>query len=316
MTLKWGRDLKAESGMKRLNIEWTVETVRLADIDIELSMERQARIGKKINDDWVLDYAQSMSDGAEFPMCILQRLKGGRFFIWSGNHRTGSARFLNELEYPAYIAKITDQRMMDILPRIVNTWEGHRESREAVLEHAKYVVERHGLEAEKVAKMFGLNVNHLWVVMRAGAIEERLEQVGVKKGIFSKTTVLKLGTITNNNALKATAKLLKDENLAGTRAEQVIDDVKRGSTETQMLAEVSKWRKVYDDRKPKNGAARLPIERKNRSRFIDGLSRLERFLDGIKTATQLQLDEADVKIVAASWDKIERRINALMKEGK
>jgi hypothetical protein len=76
MAVKWTRDPRAESGMKRLGVEWSVETVRIADIDVELSMDRQARIGKKINEDWVIDYAQAMADGAEFPYIILQKING------------------------------------------------------------------------------------------------------------------------------------------------------------------------------------------------------------------------------------------------
>lgn len=312
MAIKWGRDLKAESHLRRLGIEFSVETVRLAEIDTELSMERQARIGKKINDDWVLEFGQAMLDGAEFPMCILQKIKGGRYFIWSGNHRTNAAKLIGELEYPAYIVKVTDLRMQDILPRVVNTWEGHRESREAVLEHAKYAVERHGIEPEEAARMFGLKIDWLWLALRAGKIEKQLNDAGVKTAGFAKSIILKLGTIGNANAMKAAAKLIKDEGLAGARADQIVDDVRKHSTEAQQIAEVSRWRKLFDERKPTNT---VPIRRKNRSRIVDMLTRLEKFLSGIKKASQLQLDDTDVKIVASAWNQVERKMNALMTEG-
>lgn len=318
MAVKLGRDPRAESGMKRLHIEWSVETVRIADIDVELSMDRQARIGKKINEDWVLDYAQSMSEGAEFPMPILQKIKGGRYFIWSGNHRINSIKLLNELELAAYVVKVTDQRMQDILPRVVNTWEGHRESRDAVLEHARYVVERHGLSTEEVARMFGLRVDQLSVVMRTGNVAAKIAECGLKVDL-PKSTLIKLAPIDNSNVLKATVKLIKEESLAGDKAYQLIEDVKRASTESTALAEVAKWRKIINDRKPpkveRNGSP-PPMKRQNRGRFVDLLTRLEKFLDGIKTCTQLQLDDADVKIVAQAWDKVERKVNALMMEGR
>lgn len=314
-TGKWAKDPRAESGMKRMGIEWTVERVRLCDIDIEQSLDKQARIDKKINEEWVLDYAQARLDGAEFPMVILQKIKQGRFFVWSGNHRVGTCSILNELELDAYVVKVHDQRMQDILPRVVNTWEGHRESRTNVLEHVKYVVERHGLRVEEVAKMFSLKPEQVWVALRQDTAEKRLQNVGFKATEFPKTTALRLNSISNDNAMKAAAKLLKDEKIVGDRANQIIDDVKRQSTEHQQMQEVLRWRKLVEVHKPQNGSTKTPVTRQNRSRLIDTLTRFNKFISGVKSATQLQLDDTDAKLAVKLWHEIETQMNKLMTKG-
>ena len=74
-----------------------------------------------------------------------------------------------------------------------------------------------------------------------------------------------------------------------------------------------------DDRKPKastaGGNKPPPITRGNRSKLIDHLTRIEKFLAGITKASQLQLDDADAQIVVVSWNKVERKRNQLMTEG-
>lgn len=319
--MKWTKDPQAEGKMKQLGIAWTVctEGVPTADINMELSLHNQARIGKKVNDDWVLEMAQAAQDGSEFPMPVYQKMKGGHF-IWSGIHRTNMATLIGELKVPCYLVNIVDDRMRDIFPRVINTVHGHGESREHVLEHAKYLVEKHGLDTSEVAKMCGLKTEWLWQAVRSGAVANTLNGLGIKGADFPKSILIWMSPLTaNSNVLKATAKLLRDEDLAGDRAKQVIDDVKKFSTERQQLDEVSRWKKIMDDRKPKASSAggnkAPPLTRGNRSKLIDHLTRLEKFLTGITKASQLQLDDADAKIVIASWDKVERKMNALMTEG-
>lgn len=314
--MRWVRDLPAESKMKQLGIAWTIdaEGPPTADINFEVSLNNQARIGKRVNDDWVTEIGIAMLDGAEMPMPILEKMKSG-WFIWGGIHRTSAAKGIGELHVPCYLVKITDDRMRDIFPRVLNTVHGHGESREHVLEHAKYLVEKHGFSTKEVSKFCGIKEEWLVVAVRAGGVAVQLDGLGVKAKDFPKTTLIALSPLgVNANVLKATAKLLREEDLAGDRAKQVIDDVKRYNTERQQLDEVSRWRKLLDDRKPKMASA-PKIERANRSKLIDHLTRLEKFLSGITKASQLQLDDADAKIAAASWDKIETRMNALMTEG-
>lgn len=314
--MKWARDPKAEFGLKQLGIDYDVATVRLCNINVELSMERQARIGKKLNDDWVLEFAQQMENGAEFPMPILQLMKKDNYFIFSGNHRTNAAKLKGESEISAYIVKVTDQRLLDILPRVVNTWEGHRESRDSVLEHARYVVETHGYTVEQSCNMFGLQPQWLWQVIRANGVQRAIEETGIRGVILPKTALIKLAPLADNkNVLKATVKLFKDHSVAptGPQAVQILDDVKKGDTEAKQLAEVNKWNKLFESQKTKTAPAPTLV-RQQRTTFLRNLTNLDKFLQGVSQVSQLQLDPSDHKIVDQSWDRILQKMVALLPE--
>lgn len=314
--VKWARDPRAESGMKRLGIEYDIQDVPLYAINIEMSMERQARIGKKINDDWVLEYAQAMQDGAEFPMPILQLMKKENFHIWSGNHRINAAQVVGVDRVSAYVVKVTDLRMQDILPRVVNTWEGRRESREAVLEHARHICEKHALSPEEVAKMFGLQVQWLYTTIRANNVARQVEETGVKIDLPKNALILLSPLTDNKNVLRGVVKLFKDNTLppSGADAKQIIEDVKKGNTERQRMAEVDRWGKLLEARKEKPATRDRPYRLGKRTAFVGMLTRMDKFLSGIEQASQLQLDDTDVKIVAGSWQKIFTKMDKLLND--
>ena len=314
--MNWTRDLPGESKMKQLGVEWSVnkDGIPIAEINWELSLAHQARIGKKVNEDWVTEMANAALAGNEFPMIIVQKEKG-YYIIHSGIHRASMARSLGELVLPCYMVRITDERILDVFPRAINTANGHPEGREATIEHAKYIIERHGYPTESVAKWLGLKPDWIVTALRAGQVENRLAEIGIKT-VFPKTTLIALSPLAgNNNVLKAVVKLLKDKDLAGDRAKQVIDDTKRGQTERAQIAEIDRWRKMLEEREPKPAktAGAPNAVRQNRGKFFDMLTRLERFLEHVQNPGQLQLDDSDAAIAAQSWQKIESKMNSLMK---
>lgn len=315
--MNWTRNLPEEGKMKQLGIEWTIckEGVPLEEINWKLSLERQARAGKEVNDDWVIKMAEDSKNGAEFPMPILQREKG-QYIIYSGIHRCSMANLRDETEVPCYLVKITDDRLIDIFPRAINTTNGQPESRESVITHAKYIVEKHGYPVDQVAKWMGLRPEWLSVEVRAGKVENKLNEIGLKVSL-PKTTLVALSPLSgNSNVLKAVVKLIKARDLAGDRAKQVIDDAKKGQTEASQMAEIARWSKILEDTEVKkvsvNGKA--PTERRqNRGVFIGLVTRLERFLEKIQTCSQLQLDDTDATIAAKSWERIEKKMESFLK---
>lgn len=316
--MRWTRDLPGEGKMKQLGIEWTVcnDGIPRHEINMEMSLNAQARIGKKVNEDWVLQMALSAQEGNEFPMPIMQRIRKACYMIHSGVHRVSMADVLNETKIPCYLVNVTDTRMLDILPRVINTVNGHPEEREAVLVHARYLAERHGFTAEQVAKWTGLSAPMVSTHLRAGEVERKLAEHGIKADL-PKSTLIHLSPLkANAPVLKAVVKLLKDEDLAGDRAKAVIDDAKRPDTEKAQLAEVERWRKVLEGAKPKPSAnGKALMKRRNRGRFIYLLTDLERFLDNISQASQLQLDDQDSLVAVKSWVKIQAKMDNLIGEG-
>ena len=75
--MKWVKDAKVEHLLRSLGIKFETATVKIEDIDRALSADKQVRLGKKLNDEWIIQYAQAMTDGSAFPMVVLNKLRKG-----------------------------------------------------------------------------------------------------------------------------------------------------------------------------------------------------------------------------------------------
>lgn len=314
----WVKDLKAEHGMRQLGIKFTVEKgILIADIDQELSHERQARIDKKLDESRALKVGEHWQNGGALPMPILQRIgHGKRLFIWSGNHRIAGVDFTSDREIDAYLVEVHDLRMEDLLPRVVNTWEGKREDSEAELTHAIYMVEKHAMDVAEIAKQFQIKYGTLVAALSASCVANDLKELGIKDNL-PRTARVKLAPLAGNkNVLGATVRLLTANKVSvtGDKGMQILDDVKKGRTEAQQMAEIGKWEKIFEQvKKVEKGASVAPkIKAGNRTRFINKLADLRKMLEKINLATQLQLDDESAQIAAGHWSVISVKMTKLM----
>lgn len=314
--MKWVRDPKVESHLKNdLGVEFKVELgVKIDWIDLKESLERQVRVGEKLDDNLVLEYAEAQNAGADFPMPILNRLPNQRlFWIWSGNHRIAAANLRGEKEIDAYVLQVTDPRMMDLIPRVVNTWEGKRTTREEMLIHAAWLIETHSWDTKDVAKKMSLRPDHITAYMRTQRVATQIRDEGVNADGFSKTLLLRMAPIADNrNVLRELSKCLKKNDCEFNEAEQIITDVKGGNTEHERLEIIRGWNKTFADREEKH---KLPIKTSQRSRFLSLLGNMRNLLLNSRRFTELQLSPADYENVFQQWKDCEDSMRRLMKEG-
>lgn len=312
--MKWCKDPKIEHYLRSLGIKFETATVSISDIDRLLSAEKQVRLGKKINDEWVLQYAAAGETGSVFPMVVLNKLKKG-YFIWSGNHRIGAADLQGDTTVDAYIVDVNDPRISDIIPRTINALEAQGVmNKDEKLVHAKYLVDQHSMDPKDAARLMSIKYEWLNVYLRTQQVAEKINQTGVSSTGFSKTVLNKLATIANNtNVLRETTRLLNREKVVGREAEQVIDDVKRGDTEMQQLKEIAKWEEMLKARKEKS-KVKLTYEQKVRSTFLSYLQRLEKLTRGLNTREKLQLvDEADYKLAKDLYKNFIETVGKILK---
>jgi uncharacterized DUF497 family protein len=297
--MKWVKDPKIEANLRALGIQFDTEQVLLNNIDREESMRRQVRLQGRLVDEWVLEMAEAMEKPeAAFPMPILQKWRKGVYFIWSGNHRIGAAELVNLETVDAYVITITDPRMMDILPRVVNSWEGHGLSRDERIINARFLIEKHGITAADAAKMFGLKAEAIWVSKRIDEAKTRIHAHGIDTKTFSKSLLSKFATLNNDNVISAAARIINDHEVKGLEAMNIIDDIRSKNTELQQLAEVARWEKVFIDRKNPKNTPKLPYRQTKRSTFLGLLTRMDKFLQDHKTLTQAQIvDIEDISVV-------------------
>lgn len=316
--MKWVKDQKVEHGLRKLNIRFETRQVLVKQIDLEESARRQVRAGKKIRDDWVLTYAEHMKAGDAFPMPILNEVGKERYFIWSGNHRVHAAILCDETIIDAYVVKVFDARIEDILPRIVNAWEalGTMTKEERYL-NAKYFVDHHSMMPADACKMLGLNYATFSQFLRGESISEELRSAGVNgSGKLSMTIRKSMGVLADNKkVLKETAEFLIRNNIVGDEAMQVIRDVKQGENELQKMAVLARWDQILTKREAKPSTAvlyRTPI----RDKAIKTFSSLAKLLEEYDDLERLQLvDPDDLKTVYSFWRTISARMDRLQKKG-
>lgn len=320
--MKWCKDPKVEHLLRSLGIKYETATVKIAEIDRQLSADKQVRLGKKINDDWVLQYAQAGQDGAVFPMPVLNKLKRG-WFIWSGNHRTAAAELNGDETLDAYAVEVHDQRLADILPRVVNAIEAQGVmGRDERLVNARYFVEHHSMAVEDAAKVMQLKYEHLLVYLRAQQTADRIAAQGVSPNGLTKSTLTDLSPIQNANVLRETTRLLQREGVVGRESEQLIMDVKKAPTELGAMAELARWENLFKERRARAKAGKaVPVVRSQvRSQLINLLQRLDKLVSGpprLDTLGKLQLlDQADQSLVRSAWASINASLSVVVLAGK
>ncbi len=308
--VKWVKDPKVESNLRRLGIKFEIVTgIPLSTIDREEGLRRQVRLSGRLMDDVVLKYAIAMEDEqAAFPMVILQREKR-RLWPWSGNHRLGSAEMVNVQHVDAYCVEVFDPVMMDLLPRLVNTWEAVvGMSREESIINAKFMVDKHGMSVAEACKLFGVKDKAVYSYGRAEEMKSKIQNIGVPVNGFAKSTLDDMHRIKNLNALRETASLLHKHKLKGNEAKNVIEDVIKRDTESLQLEEINRWSKALIERnKPKKkSTVKLPHKEVKRERLFRLLTGLARFLESNKSVTQAQVsDPAHLQVVKTQWKTIQ-----------
>jgi hypothetical protein len=318
MKAKWVKDPKVEHHLRDLGIKYDVRTVAMVEIDRKESMNRQTRFGEKLNEDWVLEYATQLESGSPFPMTILNRrikVKDKPYFIWSGNHRIGSADLIGEETVEAYVVEVSDPRLEDVLPRVVNAWEGRRPPREELLANAKFLVESHSMPRPDACRLLGLQSRWLDIYLRSEEVGTKINEVGLKAGDFPPTTKLKLSPIAqkNKNTLRELCQFLHKYKIKGTQLDDVLRDVKGAETESEASNVIARWRENVDKRskKPQMDLFRMPV----RQKFLDLFGRTHRLLEQYDTLEKLQMVEpADQKLARELWRGISKHINGLFGE--
>lgn len=318
--MRWTRDLRMEPVLHRLKVPFQVETVPIKDIDLEESLNRQVRLGKKINDDVVIQYALGMEKPeAAFPMCIVNKAKK-YIFLWSGNHRVASYNLAREThpDWPdsieCYAVNVYEEQLQDYIPRIVNTFESPiGQTKEESMIHAKHIIEKWGVDIKEVASDMNLSYGGLTHYMRSEEVAEQIKSLGANPNGLSRALRVKLAPLMEGNTgvLREVVKFIKRNELAGAQAEQFVSDVRRGKTESERMKEIKNWGTILEVRKEKTVT---PFKNRNRSTFLRMLTSLHHFMQKIDRATELQLEAGEIQKVAQYWNEVEQKMRKFIRE--
>lgn len=320
--MKWVKHPVVEQNLRQLGIKFDVEqNIPLSKIDLEEGKRKQVRMG--VDPDVMLRYALKMQEDTAWNMVVLQKERN-RYWPWSGNQRMGAFALseVGQTVDAAYVVELFDPVMMELLPRVVNTWEAVTGmTKEEAVFNARYMHEKHGMAVAEVAKVFGLKQEAVYKSVRIEQSKTKLEKMSVSTADMAPTTLENLGRIENINAMKKAAHTLQKYKVKGTDALALINDVRQGKTEAQQIVTIEKWEHAFEQRKPtsapnRRDAVKLPHKELNRERLVKILTSLQRFCDQNKTITQMQLtDPVQFQLVRGLWRSISPVMEDIIKEG-
>ena len=349
--MKWVKDHKVESGLRQMKIAFEVERVEKVNIDRNEGLRRQARLINKLNDDNVLKLGMAMTEpecGIHMP--ILQKPPHkAKLWVWSGNHRLAAhdLAFPDEQFMEAYTVCISDPVLIDVLPVVVNVWEGEGLTKQERIMNAQRFVQQHSMSAEEAAKLCCIKVEWLYEANRADKIRQLITGIqGVKTNGIAKSTLIRLAPLaTNLNVLRQLTKMLCQHEIKGDEANLVIEEVRNGKTENQQLGEIGKWESIFQERiaaeerakaakvkakatvrgVAKNGKAAahaapinpLKLNKSVRDGFFRYLTGLSKMLAKYKTMEQLQLtDASDLEVANKNMAFVVQAIIKMQQEVK
>ena len=309
---KWTRDLKLEQFLKKLHVKFDWEVgYKVSDIDFAESLNRQTRVGKKIDEILVNSYGVQMLDGAAFPGILINQPSKSFSYILSGLHRGHAVKDIHETTVDCYIVRLTDTRLLDIVPRVVNALEGRRPDRDELLANALFLVDKLGLEPKDVCAWYGLKPDHITTAKRQHEVAQAMREEGVNPEGMVKSLFTQLSPLAGNrNVLKSAGKLAKE--LPFVEALKMIATVKEYKTEGEQLSAVRQWRKDFEEIKA-DPLAKV-VRTTKRSKFLTAFKSLERILKEVESSANLQLSDRDREVVAQGWQIIHTKMTALMRE--
>lgn len=335
--MKWVKDHKVEAGLRQMKIPFDVERILKTDIDREEGLKRQSRLINKLNDDNVLKLAMAMQEPeAGIHMPILQKPPRGKLWVWSGNHRLAG----HDLAYPeethleAYTVCVSNPVLLDVLPVVVNVWEGEGLTKQERIINAQRFIQLHSMMPEEAARICCIKIESLYEANRADRVRQLITGFpGIKTNGIAKSTLIKLAPLTTNlNVLRQLCKLICQYEAKGTEVDLIISEVRNGKTENQQLGEVGRWEKIFQDRiaaeerakqaktKAKKDKTILPppnplnLSKTTRDGFFRYMTGLSKMLSKHKTWEQLQItDPVDLDVAEKNLTFIVQAVLKLQK---
>lgn len=179
------RDPRTEAFLDRGQWHWTYEpTVIFDEIDLPYSADNPARLNRKIDDERVLQYAEEMQDGVEFPAIVLVTPSDrgvNPYDVATGMHRLRASDMAQSnapKRVDAYVVTEPDRYRREVLTRRLNTIEGRGVDNKEQIIHVIYLHEQFKLPISTLAKEWHLKESVVRKHLRAEQACKRAREFG------------------------------------------------------------------------------------------------------------------------------------------
>jgi ParB-like chromosome segregation protein Spo0J len=126
--------------------------VRLDRIDAEKSLNNQARVYERLDEDTVTTYAEAIKRGDKFPAVVAHRSSArGKLIMVDGNHRMFGYRRAEVPEIPAYIITRAKQTTVVMMTFAANTRHGKPTSHDERIHQAIWLINNGASQEEAAA---------------------------------------------------------------------------------------------------------------------------------------------------------------------
>ena len=309
-------DPDAETVLSFADVEYVVKEICLEEVDWSESANNCARMWNPLNEEKIDDYRMAMVAGDVFPMPVVEASKGG-MIILGGNQRLNAAnRIDGSMSMMAYVARplLTSQR--EVVIRSLNARHGWGDEKSERLDHAVYLVQKHGMTTDDASRMFMVAKSSINLRIKADETKARLAKRGIDASRLSQTALVAISSVQDEKYATAVAKAAVETSATG---EQVTDAAKSiiAAKSTAAKAKVIKdFTKVWSDSvkletKPKG------MKRPRREKFLRQMQSISAFLEhgndgeGFYSMDDLQCTENDREKVEMLCNKITVRLNVI-----
>lgn len=316
--LKTRPDPDAETVLDFVGATYVVKAIALTEIDAVASANNCARLWNPLNESKIDDYHQSMARGDIFPMIVVEAGENG-FVVLGGNQRVGAMRrfAVPVVDVVAYVVKPLSDSVRDVVIRSLNSRHGWGSEKEERLEHAVYMVRKHGIATEDAAKLMVVAASSISRRIRADDTRAELGRHGIDAASMPITTLDALSRVANTKAKVALAEIAANCNSTADDVRNVV----RGIEKARSVADVTKLVREFDATakakknhdKPNGSRLRHP----RREKFMSLLNKMSTFLErendgtGFSDMKELQCTEDDFEKVHALCAKIVIRLKTI-----
>jgi hypothetical protein len=305
--VQWIRDLILEQYLESLGVEYTLEVVHISEIDVELSLQNNARLGTALYKTVSEDYALQMMDGAKFPGLAGFRRSNNLITLAGGNHRTDGAKMAGIVWFLVYVLKVTDESKRRLITTSLNRLESSiGTNREDALSMAIDAYEGLGYSYAEAAARYKVSERAIRDAVRYRWQQRRLELAGGSPEGLPKFAIVLISGITNDIVCLEAERLWRKLRLAEADCARFIQEIREERTEAAQIAVVTRWANdrtyqpappivVRPDGKGPKGP-RIPVApgASNRAELFRALSRVESTLKkGGETRGKLGLSGDD-----------------------
>lgn len=315
--MEWIPDEVAENLMRRIGIEFDVETVEIEEIDVVGSLQSNSRDSEDIDQDFAERFKRQMDEvDAKFPMIVLVASKNPAFLydVSSGNHRL--AAYLKREPTPttidAYIATCSNVSNLALLTFELNNIHGKALTKQQLLRNARFAMNAHGLSVDAAAKKFAVTTSALKEYIRAQEIISELAKYGLRLESMPFGILKKLYTLRPNQPVMVAMGRICHKFPTTVAFNTAVDEVRAKETEAEKLAAVEEIRRT--------ALSPQPSPNRNftiRTKFLGCLTRIEKLTEGVMGLERFQIaEDPERSAVRKRVEALSRRLAAIADRSK